>query len=182
LAINSFLVGKSAIFDSIIKFLAVYLIYALPIILLFLWFKYPKEREKTFLAVLGGVLAWLIITKLIVPHIWFRPRPDLMILGAKEILFYRPDYSFPSDHATMLFGLIFGLYFFGSKKAASWFLFYALLVVVARVAVGAHYPLDVLAGIVSGLIGATAVYFLRQPARRYIFKPFLAVAKFLHLA
>lgn len=180
--LNQHLIGHSSALDFILKFLAAYLIYALPVVLLILWFTVPKKRSSLFLAVLGGALAWLLITKLAIPHIWLRPRPDLAAIGAKELLFHRPDYSFPSDHATMLFGLTFGLYLFDWKRAANWFLPFAIVVTFCRVVIGVHFPLDIIGGAVSGLIGALIVKWLDVPMTKYIYAYFLAICKFLRLA
>jgi undecaprenyl-diphosphatase len=58
-------------------------------------------------------------------------------------------YSFPSSHATNLFGqaFFFGLLF---KKYLPYFLGFAFLVGVSRIFVGVHYPLDVIGGMILG--------------------------------
>lgn len=170
-AVNSFFVGKDAFLDKTIEFLAVYLVYLLPVILIWMWFKYKKNRLQIFLSFVGTLIAWLLITKLLIPHLWFRPRPDLVAIGAKELLFHRPDYSFPSDHATALFGLTFGFYLFGWKKAANWFLLYALVISFARVIIGVHFPLDIIAGALSGLVGVIIVKIFSKQAEKYLYNP-----------
>jgi len=72
--------------------------------------------------------------------------------------------SFPSGHTTTAFVvatvLIAGL---ESTLARRWVLALALLVGMARVAVGAHWPMDVLGGIVCGwLSGALGLYGVRR--------------------
>ena len=178
LAANGFFIGKNAALDEIVKFCAAYLIYALPVILVALWFLCPTKRKPLWFSFIGGLIAWFFITKWIIPHfIWFRPRPDLGIIGAKELLFHRPDYSFPSDHATMLFALVFGLYLFRWPKAANWFLVYAIVVCIARVAVGVHFPLDIIAGALSGLIGILIVKILQKQIEKYLFDPIIWLTK-----
>lgn len=178
LAANSFFVGKNAVLDEIVKFCAAYLIYALPVILIVLWFIFPKQRKPLWISFIGGLLAWFFITKWIVPNlIWFRARPDLGIIGAKELLFHRPDYSFPSDHATMLFALVFGLYLFKWPKAANWFLLYAVVICVARVAIGVHFPLDILAGAISGFIGILIAKVFQKQIEKYTLNPVIWLTK-----
>lgn len=183
LALNHALVGHGQLLDDIVKFCAAYLIYALPIILVALWFIFPKQRKPLWLSFIGGLIAWFLITKWLIPNfVWFRARPDSGIIGVKELLFHRPDYSFPSDHATMLSALVFGLYLFKWPKAANWFLIYAIVICVARVAVGIHFPLDILAGALSGLIGVLIAKILRKQIEKYTFNPIVWLTKKVGLA
>lgn len=182
MAANSLLVGKSAFLDILTEFIAVYLVYLLPIILLVFWFKFKHRRLEIFLAFIAMAIAWFLVTKTIVPNlIWFRPRPDLAAFGAKELLFHRPDYSFPSDHATALFALTFGFYVFGWKRAGNWFLAYALLVSFFRVAIGVHFPLDIIGGAASALVGVGIIKLLEQPIKKYIYPAVLRLLKTLRI-
>ena len=77
--------------------------------------------------------------------------------------------SFPSGHATTSFALAAVLGFVSPR----WFyptLGFAAVVAVSRVAVGAHYPSDVLAGAIVGLLGACVVRLLFA-SRRWMFEP-----------
>lgn len=70
-------------------------------------------------------------------------------------------YSFPSAHATNHFGISFFLYFALRQYLPSYMKFliilWALVVSYAQVYVGVHFPLDVLAG---GLIGVIIARFV----------------------
>lgn len=180
--LNEFFVGKNPFLDKALVFLGVYLIYALPVILILLWFLVKREQKALGFSFAGALISWFVITKSIIPAIWFRPRPDLGLIGAKEIFFHRPDYSFPSDHATALFALTFGLYFFGYKKAANWFLLYSVIVCFARVVIGVHFPLDIVAGALCGLIGALIIDVFRKPLERTIWNPLIKLLKKIELA
>jgi undecaprenyl-diphosphatase len=181
--LNELLVGRSEVLDTVVKAISVYAIYiVLPIGLLYLWFKFKKEREATFLAFFSCIFSWFVITKAIVSNIWFRPRPNLGLVGGKELIFHRPDYSFPSDHATALFAVALGLYIFGFRRAGNWFLLFAVIICLARVAVGVHFPLDIVAGAASGLIGVIIVKILQKPILKYIYKPILRLMQVILLA
>ena len=182
LGLNRALVGKNAFLDNILVFCGVYLVYALPIILLLMWFFIKTKQKATAFAFVSTIFSWFVITKTIVPAIWFRARPDLNLIGAKELLFQRPDYSFPSDHATALFGITFGLYMFGYKKAGNWFLLYSFIIVFCRVVLGIHFPLDIVGGAVSGLVGVTIFKLFEKPLEKYIFTPTISFLKKLRLA
>lgn len=181
-SINRALVGRSDFLDKVLEFLAVYLVYALPIILILMWFLGKKYQKATAFSFISAVFSWFVITKSIVPKIWFRPRPDMDLIGLKELLFHRPDYSFPSDHATALFSIALGLYIFGWKKAGSWFLLYAIIIVTARVAIGVHFPLDIIGGAISALIGIIIFKIFEKPLEKFVFNPVQKFLKKLRLA
>ena len=57
--------------------------------------------------------------------------------------------SFPSDHAALLGALPVALFWWNRRVAWGWSVL-ALLLIVVRVAVGFHYPVDMLAGLALG--------------------------------
>lgn len=78
-----------------------------------------------------------------------RSRPYETIPQAHVLIARTTDFSFPSDHATaaaaVAAGLVIATRRIGLVAAAA-----ALLMALARVYVGAHYPADVAAGLVLG--------------------------------
>ena len=151
------------------KLVAQYLIYAVPILLLLIWF-WPKSfsfekikpditRKNCIKAVIIALVAWQVIAR-IIGHLINRARPSLAMLNGKEILFHRPDYSFPSDHAAFIFTLAFCLIFSENKKIGWVFMIIGILVSVSRVMVGVHFIGDVIAGFILGLIIAWAFQFI----------------------
>ncbi len=60
------------------------------------------------------------------------------------------SYSFPSGHAAFFFALATAVYVH-NKSASVWFFLAALLIGMARVAAGVHYPSDILGGAVLGV-------------------------------
>ena len=181
--LNNTFLGISPLLDDFLVFLGVYLVYALPVIMLVLWFKYPQKRVQLALSFGACLISWFVITKLLVPNfIWFRERPDLGLIGLKEVFFHRPSYSFPSDHATALFALTIGLYAFRWKKVGRWFLVYALLILIPRVIIGIHYPLDIIGGLGSALIGVTLVKKYEDFFKMKVVEPIIRVLKKVKLA
>jgi membrane-associated phospholipid phosphatase len=73
------------------------------------------------------------------------------------------DFSFPSDHAVMAGAVAMGVLLTHRRLGVfAWAL--ALLMAFARVYVGAHYPIDVLAGLVFGAtVTALGYLVLRRP-------------------
>jgi undecaprenyl-diphosphatase len=71
-------------------------------------------------------------------------------------LLNKTDFSFPSGHATFFMALGFGI-FFSHKKAGYVFIFFALLIGIARIIAGVHFPVDILSGFILGAIIAYLV-------------------------
>ncbi|MCX6809170.1 MAG: phosphatase PAP2 family protein [Candidatus Berkelbacteria bacterium] len=182
-ALNRFFIGQSSAVDGLFKFFGVYFIYTLPVILLVMWFLI-KDRQKRIALVMSMVSLVISIfgfNKLI-SHFWYRARPDIIVIGLKEVFFHRPDFSFPSDHASALFAITFTLYLFGYKKAANWFLLYSLIIVFARVVIAVHYPLDIIGGAAVALAASLVVFWLKKPLTKYIYEPIVFVLKKVRLA
>ena len=95
--------------------------------------------------------------------LWDRPRPFVAHPQSTHLLItHARDASFPSDHTTGAFAIAVSL-LLRSRKIGLVALAFAVLVAVARVGVGVHYPSDVLGG---ALIGTAAALLVWQPPIR----------------
>lgn len=93
------------------------------------------------------------------------PRPFLRAPQALVLVHRSTDPAFPSDHATMAGAVAAGVLLVSWRLGLA-ALAAALLMAVDRVYVGAHYPVDVLAGLAVGASVATAVVLaLTAPVR-----------------
>jgi undecaprenyl-diphosphatase len=111
---------------------------------------------------LGAALASLLALGVgqVLAQLWDRPRPFIGDPGTVPLIAHSADSSFPSDHAIVAAAIAASL-FMWNRRVGTAALSIAALICVARVAVGVHYPVDVLAGAALGAALATA---MRLPA------------------
>ena len=133
-----------------------------------LWFlARPYDELKWKLAAASGLAAAALamLVNQVVAHAWDRPRPYTAHPGADHLLASpSADPSFPSDHAAAAFAIGFAVLAF-SRRGGSVFLAAATLIGLSRIALGMHYPSDVLAGAVVGWCAAMVV---TRPGRTWI--------------
>lgn len=125
----------------------------------------PGGSEKWKLAAvsaLGSAALALGVNRLISSVIWDRERPYLTHHIAHPWI-NSHDPSFPSDHASATFAIAFAVLAF-DVVAGGIFLFFALVISVGRLFIGAHYPGDVAAGLFVGLAAALVITKLARPA------------------
>ncbi len=152
---------KNRILDITMIFIANYLIFIIPIFLIYLWFKKVKkdENKKEALFILASVLISLAVARGI-SFIYFHPRPFMIGLG-KNLILHAPDSSFPSDHTTAMLAVVFSLIFLKEFKNGVIFLVLSLLVSLARIFCGVHFPFDIIGSIFVSLIGVSIIFATR---------------------
>lgn len=158
------LAGRHPALDAAMIVLAKYSPVVLAILLVGLWLTWrPRDQRLAFLAGAASLLA-LGIGQL-VGMAFPRPRPYL-VHHVLLLVPHAPDTSFPSDHATLAFAVAATLWHLDRRWGIGLLLF-GILIGVARVYIGAHYPSDILGGAVLGAVVALAVVVLsRRPAPR----------------
>jgi membrane-associated phospholipid phosphatase len=127
----------------------------------------PKRAAKLALRQMAGIYAFIFIgvalpglASNLIKRAIGRGRPEVFDQVGQwtfqSFINNVPYQSFPSGHTTTAFAFAFVVGF----MARRWFPFLllgAMAIGVSRVAVGAHYPTDVLGGAVLGTVGAYAV-------------------------
>lgn len=171
--------GPSAIF-FIIKVLAVWTILLVPLILLIVFF-FSAFKKPALNAFLAALIGWQLLDRL-VALIWFRPRPELTLLSSKELIFERTLYSFPSDHATVFTALILSFWLSGLPRLSYFLIVIAILNLLPRVLTGLHYPTDILAGILIGVVSVFLVKLFKPALDNFVFNPLLSILKKIKLA
>jgi membrane-associated phospholipid phosphatase len=109
-----------------------------------------------------GVLVALAINQPIA-NLVAEPRPYAALSHVLVLVSRSTDYSFPSDHAVMAGGVA-SVVMLTDRRLGWVATLLALVMAFARVYVGAHFPLDVLAGLALGaLVGVGGYVVVRRP-------------------
>jgi undecaprenyl-diphosphatase len=153
------LAGRSHWGDLLIIFFAEYFPFVVIVGFIFLALNCWRHQEKRnalsyAVAILAGFIGRFGIAEAI-RFFYHHPRP-FVALHTSHLL-TENSYSFPSGHTIFFFALATATYFFNKKL--SYFLFGSGLIIgLARVAAGVHYPADIAGGIVFGILTGAAVY------------------------
>jgi undecaprenyl-diphosphatase len=134
-----------------------------------LWlFAEPGGDRKWKLAAGSGLAAAAValIGNQIVHAFWDRPRP-YESHHISHPWSSSTDASFPSDHASASFAIAFAVLAFDTI-AGMLFLVAALVIAVGRLFIGAHYPSDVGAGLLMGIVAAVIVVRFARPVISFL--------------
>lgn len=138
---------------------AEWLVYLLAVLVLvpFVFEKSWRSALRISATVAGGaglalMLRWLI------GEFLFRPRPFVVSSAIEPLVAKSADSpAFPSGHAVAAFGIAWGL-FLWDRRVGAFALVLAAAVAVGRVAVGVHYPSDVIGGALVGILSSWIVF------------------------
>lgn len=157
------LAGRWPVLDKLFVFLGYYLPYFLmtAFLLILYFFKYSNRTKwRIFLTVAISTMVARFGVVNFIRHFYQRPRPFLEYQVNQ--LISKNEFSFPSGHAAFFFALAMAIYFY-NKKWGAWFFVAAILITFARIAAGIHYPTDILAGAIIGILTAwTVFYFIKK--------------------
>ena len=156
--------GHSALADTAAIFFAQYLPYLLVLGFLILVFYEPGARRKFYLFAEGAlaiILARGIITE-IVGYLYRVARPFVLLGFAPLIAASGP--SFPSGHMAWFFALTTVIWF-ANRKWGAWYLLLTVVMGVARIYAGVHWPIDIFWGAAIGVLSAFFIHWLLRKSR-----------------
>lgn len=143
--------GKWQVLDYLAIFFANYLGYVLLISLaVFLIIDLKKYWKMAFESIIVALFVRFVIIE-IIKAIKFRPRPFTQDEVNLIMPYDSSETSFPSGHASFFFALSTIIYCYNKKVGI---LFYAasFLISISRVFAGVHWPSDILAGALLGIV------------------------------
>jgi len=149
------LAHKSEFFDKFVIFIADIFPYIVVIFAFIFLFFYRKNFKEIILVFFSGFLAWFVAY--VLKFLFHTERPFSIFTNVNP-LFSETSYAFPSGHATFFIALAMAL-FFNHKKIGYVFIIFSLLIGVARIIAGVHFPVDILGGLV---LGFTIAFFLKN--------------------
>ena len=131
--------------NTLVSFIAQYLFLASPILVLYAWV-IRNKKEQVFqwmyfmlTILLAGLFGY------IGGQLYFHVRP-FIVTGIVPLFSHAADNSFPSDHTLLTAAIASGLWGISQRiSILAWFI--AVLVGVARVIAGVHWPIDIIGSI-----------------------------------
>jgi undecaprenyl-diphosphatase len=160
-------------FDRVMEFVGEYgLLFAIVLLVLWCWWGVRRrggaDAAASVAALVWAPLAAGIAVLVNVPIRGFveRPRPFKDHDGLEVLVSGKDDFSFVSDHATLVMALAVAL-FVANRKFGIGAIVLALFGGFARVYMGVHYPTDVIGGFALG----TAVALLLSPVAMALLTP-----------
>lgn len=152
------LAEKNWVLDALSVFFAKYVIYLLVLASFYFFWRLKNWRRRFYFFALS--FSSLLISRGIIfetiNRLFARSRPGDYLDFTPVI--HGSGFSFPSGHAVFLFTLAFSIFVF-DKKWGSLFALLSFLVGLSRIIVGAHWPTDVIFGIMLG----TLIPFIIRP-------------------
>ncbi len=124
-----------------------------------------RHRMKFLPAAAAGLLAIAMADAAshVLKDLFMRPRPCAVLENVHLLVGCGRSFSLPSSHAANSFAVAAALWFLLKDRLAALLVLPAVLISFSRIAVGVHYPADVLAG---ALVGSTAGWVAAAVARK----------------
>ena len=146
--------------DSVVIFLASDLFIIVGLLVLLTWHSLSKGKKEEYLtAVLVGGLLGLLLAK-VFDSLYYHPRP-FMVDGVKPLIEHGYDNGFPSTHTVFVTTLSTVTFFYRRQIAYIAFAI-SMLVGAGRVWAHVHSTVDIIGGIIAGLISGYAGFLVTK--------------------
>ena len=119
------------------------------------------ETRKCGITVMAALLLSLLFGNILLKNIVQRMRPCWIDSGMRLLVSMPEDYSFPSGHTFASFAAAAGIFMY-YRRAGMAAMALAALIGFSRLYLFVHFPSDVLAGAVLGVLSGILAYALTQ--------------------
>ena len=159
--------GKSGFLDQLMIFGAEILVFVTLMATLLLVLRGGSREKKAVILIVIGIIVAEILVRL-TKTFYAEPRPfttyDIIPLITRP-----QDATFPSGH-TAIMTVVAVSYAFYKSRFAPFFFVLMLWVGFARIFVGVHHPLDILGGIIFGLVSTILAREIKTRLKKLLFK------------
>jgi undecaprenyl-diphosphatase len=156
--------GKYAVLDIIAVFFAQYIQYIILVVFAAALLLQSDVRRRIYglaFTTISLILSWGVI-KAAINYAFYRPRP-FVAYNITPLFPHEADSSFPSGHATIFFTIATLVTLIFGRRWGMWAFIMAALIGLARVYVGVHYPLDIIAGALIGILSPLIIRLILSP-------------------
>ena len=152
--------------NNFVAFIAQYLFLASPILVLYAWVIRNKKEQVfhwtyfVFTILLAGLFGY------VGGHLYFHARP-FIVTGIAPLFAHAADNSFPSDHTLLTAAIASGLWVISKRiNIMAWLI--AILVGIARVMAGVHWPVDIIGSMVMAILAGAVSFFMAKAVHKSI--------------
>ncbi len=158
--------GHSWLFDDLVVLMARDLIFVVFVVAAALLVPLVRRRDWGALARFGAVLALAFTFGVVAAQLYAEPRPFTSHSDIRLLVPHAAGQSFPSDHATAAFAIALAILVFVSAAWGRWLVAAAVLIGLARIYAGLHYPGDVAGSLAVALLAVAGVQLTTSALRR----------------
>lgn len=157
------------------------LIAVVPVLIVALWLWGQKNQlhsQRKLVLKTAMALAVALITSWLIGRAWPHPRPFVVGIG-HQFMAHDATESYPSNHGTIIFTFAIAFLCWHRVWSGVLLLVAGLLIAWSRVFLGVHWPMDMLGGLLLGMLSCLGAQIAWQFCGRRLLQNISSVYRFL---